>query len=592
MLSVGYNFLVNYLNGSNREFFNNLTQENIDIYNPVHNSSIQKLNSIVEKFSLNKSEETLLILHILNETNKYFNEIFHDLGGLSNDLIHDIFKANHINEKFEIRYYLLNKFIFEKSGKLKHYIFVYLEDYYVFQENTGVFQYSKNSNFYKLKDLNGHFVFTGNYGIGRKKTFVALSCFNNKPYFFINSKETAYETAFFAVVSNAYLCVTQYEFLDEIIDFLPYIKFLAVISDVKKEYTGLFSIDFPDLTFEERKQYWQKTDFILEDLSVASQYIFSPKEIDEILEDAELYRKINNENIITVKNITEIMHRKLKSKGQNNFQDKQIIYSLSDVILPIKQKNTLYEAVAQAKNKEKVIANHKLSEIFQYGIGLSILLVGGAGTGKTMTAFAFANELNALIYKIDLSMVVSKFIGETEKNLKKIFQEAKNTQALLFFDEADALFSKRTEVKDSNDKYSNMEAAFLLQEIENYDGVTILATNFLQNIDESFKRRMKFIIEFPYPTPEDRLQIFQENIPKTLLLNENVDFEFLATNFELTGANIKNIIYNSIFLATENNNVLDMKLLIKSTITEFEKIGKYLSIKDFGAYAQLFEETI
>ena len=177
------------------------------------------------------------------------------------------------------------------------------------------------------------------------------------------------------------------------------------------------------------------------------------------------------------------------------------------------------------------------------------------------------------------------FVGEA----KHAGRDAAKSQAILFFDEADALFGKRTEVKDSHDKYSNLEAAFLLQEMERYNGVVILATNFVENIDEAFKRRMKFIIEFPFPSSVERRQIWEKTIPSEMPLDSDVDFDFLAQKFELTGSGIKNAVYTAAFFAASNEKNVGMAEFIMAVKREYEKTGKIFSINEAGIYSSLIK---
>ena len=181
------------------------------------------------------------------------------------------------------------------------------------------------------------------------------------------------------------------------------------------------------------------------------------------------------------------------------------------------------------------------------GKGLNALFHGSSGTGKTMAAEVIANELKLDLYKIDLSSVVSKYIGETEKNLIKIFKEAETSNSILFFDEADALFGKRSEVKDAHDRYANIEVGYLLQKMEEYEGIVILATNLMKNMDDAFVRRMHFSVEFPFPDEEHRFRIWNTIFPEEAPKDENIDFEFLAKKFKIAGGNIKNIVLCAAF---------------------------------------------
>ena len=207
-----------------------------------------------------------------------------------------------------------------------------------------------------------------------------------------------------------------------------------------------------------------------------------------------------------------------------------------------------------------------------------------------MAAEVMASELRLDLYKIDLSMIVSKYIGETEKNLSKIFREAEDSNAILFFDEADALFGKRSEVRDSHDRYANIEISYLLQKMEENEGIVIMASNLCRNIDDAFLRRMHFTVEFPFPEEEYRYRIWKSLFPKEAPLSEDVDFEFLAKRFRLAGGNIKNIVVNAAFLAAENSGAITMEDVIKAARREFQKIGKICSESEFGGYYDLISD--
>jgi len=215
------------------------------------------------------------------------------------------------------------------------------------------------------------------------------------------------------------------------------------------------------------------------------------------------------------------------------------------------------------------------------GKGLSVLFAGPSGTGKTMAAEIIAGELGLDLYKIDLSTVVSKYIGETEKNLSRIFIEAETSNAILFFDEADALFGKRSEVKDSHDRYANIEIGYLLQRMEEYEGVVILATNFRKNMDEAFVRRLHFTVEFPFPNEDDRRRIWERIWPQDTPKSSALNLDFMARRFELTGGNIRNIALASAFLAADNRNIVDMTHLLHATKREYQKMGKVVSESEF-----------
>jgi hypothetical protein len=251
------------------------------------------------------------------------------------------------------------------------------------------------------------------------------------------------------------------------------------------------------------------------------------------------------------------------------------------MILPLEQKEQLQNACNQMKYRTQVYGEWGFEQRLSYGKGLSMLFAGPPGTGKTMAAEVIAADLHLEIYKIDLSQVISKYIGETEKNLHEIFSEALLSSAILFFDEADALFGKRSEVRDAHDKYANVETAYLLQKMEEYEGITILATNFQQNLDDAFMRRLNYVIKFPFPDAEYREKIWRGMFPKQTPLADDVDFPLLADKFEIAGGNIKNVVLSSAFLAAQEGTVVGMKQIVHALQHELKKTGKLMPKKEF-----------
>jgi SpoVK/Ycf46/Vps4 family AAA+-type ATPase len=222
------------------------------------------------------------------------------------------------------------------------------------------------------------------------------------------------------------------------------------------------------------------------------------------------------------------------------------------------------------------------------GKGVTALFAGPSGTGKTMAAEVIASALGLDLYKIDLSGIVSKYIGETEKNLDRIFTAAENANAILFFDEADALFGKRSEVHDSHDRYANIEISYLLQKMEQYEGIAILATNLRQNLDDAFVRRLAFTVHFPFPDQADRRRIWAGIWPSATPVADEVDFDFLSNQFKLSGGNIKNVALSAAFLAASEcearpndsegrGGQVTMAHLFHATQREYQKMGKVLS---------------
>ena len=249
-------------------------------------------------------------------------------------------------------------------------------------------------------------------------------------------------------------------------------------------------------------------------------------------------------------------------------------YTWKDIILPPDPFAQLKEICNQAKYRHIVYEKWGFNRKLSIGKGLNVLFSGPPGTGKTMAAEVIANELQLELYKIDLSQVVSKYIGETEKNLNRIFTAAETANAILFFDEADALFGKRSEVRDAHDRYANIEVGYLLQKMEEYEGISILTTNLRQNLDEAFVRRLAFTIHFPSPDEASRRRIWAGIWPSQMPLSEDMDFDFLARQFKLSGGNIKNIALAAAFLAAETGDAVTMAHILQGTKREYQKMGK------------------
>jgi SpoVK/Ycf46/Vps4 family AAA+-type ATPase len=262
-------------------------------------------------------------------------------------------------------------------------------------------------------------------------------------------------------------------------------------------------------------------------------------------------------------------------------------YGWDDIILPRDQMEQLREVCGYVKHYHTVYGRWGFERKLSLGKGLNVLFAGPSGTGKTMAAEIIARDLGLELYKIDLSSVVSKYIGETEKNLDRIFQEGQTSNAILFFDEADALFGKRSEVRDSHDRYANIEIAYLLQKMDEYDGVVILATNLRKNMDEAFSRRMHFVVEFPVPEEAERYRIWKNIFPPEAPLTEDADIGFMARQFKITGGNIKNIALGAAFLAAENGGHINTETLIAATKREYQKIGKLCTEGEFAGYFEV-----
>lgn len=249
-------------------------------------------------------------------------------------------------------------------------------------------------------------------------------------------------------------------------------------------------------------------------------------------------------------------------------------YTWDDLVLDDATAEMLRCVCSRIQYRYKVENEWRFHTQSSYGNGLSVLLFGPSGTGKTMSAQVIANELLLPLYRVDVSQLISKYIGETAKNLDAIFTEAKASNVILFFDEADSLFSSRTEVKTSNDRYANTDVSYLLQRIEDYSGISILATNLAHNFDEAFRRRIRFIINIPLPDPRQRLQIWQKAFGFGASLDPQVDLKLLADQLEISGSVIKSAAEQAAYFAAAENAGIDMRRIVRALRMELAKLGK------------------
>ncbi len=344
-------------------------------------------------------------------------------------------------------------------------------------------------------------------------------------------------------------------------------------------------LEFPVPAYTQRRTLWhhflghQAADGLnLTDLT--GQFILTTGQIQDVVATAKDMAAQNQETLHSG-HLFAAARAHSSSRLANLARKIEARYDWLDIILPQDQRLILREMVDTVRGRPLVLDEWGVGHKLASSAGVTALFAGPPGTGKTMAAEVISRELGLDLYKIDLSSIISKYIGETEKNLEKIFTEAESSNAILFFDEADAIFGKRSEVKDSHDRYANIEISYLLQRMEAYDGVTILATNLRANLDEAFTRRLQFVIDFPFPDKDDRLRIWQTLFPTTIPQKETLDFTQLAQRFKLAGGNIRNIIMNAAYLAAADGKQVTMDHLLHSTRREMQKMGRLVGEKDF-----------
>ncbi|MFT4295466.1 MAG: ATP-binding protein [Micropruina sp.] len=255
-----------------------------------------------------------------------------------------------------------------------------------------------------------------------------------------------------------------------------------------------------------------------------------------------------------------------------------------DLVVTPNVRRALADLTARARHRDTVLAEWRMRRGGGRGRGVTALFAGDSGTGKTLSAEVIAGDLGLDLYTVNLATVVDKYVGETEKNLERIFAEAGGVNAVLFFDEADAIFGKRSDVKDAHDRYANIESAYLLQRLETFDGLAVLATNLRANIDEAFTRRLDAIIDFPSPTEELRRALWEHCLAAPLPVADDLDLDFLAEAFELAGGNIRSAATTAAYLAAAEGGPVTMRLVVAAVEQEYRKLGRLVLEREFGRF--------
>ncbi|MCL2399613.1 MAG: ATP-binding protein [Defluviitaleaceae bacterium] len=343
-------------------------------------------------------------------------------------------------------------------------------------------------------------------------------------------------------------------------------------------------INYPAADLDKSLRFWQifssdyQTDPSIDWAQVASKYVLTAGQIKSAIGSAA---EMEESQVIDEKTISSAVLLG-NSKKLGEIADKvEAFYTWDDLIMADASKQLLKDVCNRVKYRHVIEIQRGWKSA--YGNGTSMLFYGPPGTGKTMSAQVIAGELGLPLYRVNLSQIVSKYIGETAKNINAVFNEAKISNVILFFDEADALFAKRTEVSNSNDRHANSESSFLLQKIEDYSGISILATNLFNNFDEAFRRRINYMINITKPDAACRLEMWRNVFPPQENISPDLDLKLFADSLEFTGSVIKSTALRAAYFAVADGTQINMKHLVRAARQELEKVGGTVPLF-FGLY--------
>ena len=611
------------------------------VKNTIQQKKFLPLQSLIQNYHLSKFQVHCIMTAFVCESNPDFLNRLKKLGVIKNKTLtvytciqlYRTYSSLSIDSTLWKYLEFLFSFLFQNQKSIhldtpiffREYVLCFLLDspislpcYLSFEKKSFSVVSSLEKDFLKLtKQVSPDtiFLFFGKTGIGKTSLLQQIAIANQKELLFADSQilqaMTQEELIFvfdniksICLLKNCWLCFTDIDcgvaekitFL--IKDLLQYKIKLFVTAQSEyiensSDYFSIFPISAASHMATNKLDIWKenlKEKNLENNISVcelASKFDFTPSQIAKATQEAEIL----SIDKISSKQLHDCCYNQSTAKLSQNTQKIKAVFTWDDLILSDELKQQIQQSCNHIKLKEVIYHQWNFSSRITYGKGVTILFAGPSGTGKTMAAQVIANELSMELYKIDSASVVSKYIGETEKNLNQVFEEAKNSNIILFFDEMDALFGKRSETQDSHDKYANMETAFLLQKIEEYEGIVLMATNFIANIDEAFMRRIDFIFHIPFPSKEQRLQLWKNSFPKNAPLEKTIDWEFLSEKFELSGAVIKNISVSAAFLAAGEKKEISMKHILHAAKLELSKQGKLLLKEDFGIYSYLLEES-
>lgn len=341
------------------------------------------------------------------------------------------------------------------------------------------------------------------------------------------------------------------------------------------------TVESARLTLSERADLWRNelgdTAIELDVEDIAGQYVFGPRQVAAAITAAEaLARSQGNGDGPD----DDALRRGARSQNAAGLERlaRRIAPGVGwdDIVLPDKALRQLHELTSRARNRERVLTDWRMRPGGGRGTGITALFAGDSGTGKTMAAEVIAGDLGLDLYTVNLATVVDKYVGETEKNLERIFTEASRVSAVLLFDEADAIFGKRSEVRDAHDRYANIESAYLLQRMETFDGLAVLATNLRANLDEAFTRRLDMIVDFPVPDDDARLALWRRCLAPPVPVVDGLDLAGYAQAFTLSGGNIRSAAITAAYLAAEGATAVDATHLTAAIQQEFRKLGRLL----------------
>ncbi|WP_243075122.1 ATP-binding protein [Microbacterium sp. SS28] len=347
-------------------------------------------------------------------------------------------------------------------------------------------------------------------------------------------------------------------------------------------------IDVPASTVDERVRLWRESlgagIEMLDIESATAPYRLRPEQVVRAAQTARTQASVTSDGLLTA------AHLGAGARAENGSTLDRLARRIAptvgweDLVLPVGTAESLREVAVRARFRERVLGDWAMRPGGGRGHGVVALFAGDSGTGKTMSAEVIAGELALDLYVIDLSTLVDKYVGETEKNLERVFQAAAGTNGVLLFDEADAVFGKRSEVRDAHDRYANVESAYLLQRIERFDGLALLSTNLRANIDEAFTRRLDLIIDFPMPDAALRTELWDRCLGPAIARGDDLDLAFLGSAFELSGGSIRSAAVTAGYFAAAAEGIVLMRHLVAAVEREYRKLGRLLVESEFGRY--------